>query len=62
MPSWIVSLLLAVIVGLILFAVGGSDVVIILVVMFAWFVVLAGLALAAETGIQAFSRLVRRER
>lgn len=60
MPGWIVTVVLAGVVALVLAGLGGSDELVILVVLIAWFVVLAALALAAETGVQALGRLLRR--
>ena len=60
MPGWIVTAVLAGVLALILAGLGGTDELVILVVLLVWFVVLAGVALAAETGVQALSRLLRR--
>ena len=60
MPGWLVSVALAATLVLVLLGLGGSEPVIILLVMGGWFVVLALLALAVETGVQALGRLLRR--
>ena len=60
MPGWIVTVALAGVLALILAGLGGTEELVILVVLLVWFAVLAVLALAAETGVQALGRLLRR--
>lgn len=60
MPGWIVTVALAGVLALILAGAGGTDELVIVVVVLVWFVLLAVLALAAETGVQALSRRLRR--
>jgi len=60
MPGWIVTAVLAGALALILAGLGGTDELVILVVLLVWFALLAGVALATETGVQALSRLLRR--
>ena len=60
MPGWIVTVVLAGVIALIVAALGGTDELIIMLVVLAWFVVLAAFALAVEMGVQAVGRLMRR--
>lgn len=60
MPGWIVSVGLAAIVALVLFVFGSTEVVTILAILFAWFAVLALVALGFEVLTHAIGRRFRR--
>jgi hypothetical protein len=60
MPGWVVSVGLAVLVVLLLLAFGSVELVTVLVILFAWFIVLSSLALSFETLTQVIGRRLRR--